>query len=348
MDYSAPTILERLRYWQGQKLRAADFRDQLARDAQFRWWHNRALHNTFGVSHGLQVSVEPGLNKKILAVKVTPGLAYDCFGHEVELRTPVAVELSRGAGPMMLLIFYQGATRSPGFVWKSKESVKSTDGVPLAELSDSTSVKGEKLRLQSVPLFAQRALRHPRIGVGQTVPGDTLWELWSEEFAGTSEPQERADLGVQVTVDTAAAGFGEMPSYFAWLQGRLWHQPNVEFFPLPLTHVDAETPTNFRFRLWMPPLPALLGSRLRFANQNPFAKIRSEDAKAFKPDSEVPDRTVSRFPTSEFGFKRDFVNFAREQQLCVGWFGVECAPNPNFEAAASSKCFNEDENDGNS
>jgi hypothetical protein len=44
--------LERVRYWQGQMLRSADFRAQSADTAQHRWWHNRALHNAYGVYRG--------------------------------------------------------------------------------------------------------------------------------------------------------------------------------------------------------------------------------------------------------------------------------------------------------
>src|SRR6516225_2672470 len=47
--------LQRLRYWQGQMLRSRDFRDQLAIEGQLRCWHNRAMHNAFGVASGFKV-----------------------------------------------------------------------------------------------------------------------------------------------------------------------------------------------------------------------------------------------------------------------------------------------------
>jgi hypothetical protein len=49
MPRPEPVEIERLRYWQGQKLRSRDFRDQMEMAAQLRWWHNRALHQAFGV-----------------------------------------------------------------------------------------------------------------------------------------------------------------------------------------------------------------------------------------------------------------------------------------------------------
>jgi len=71
--------LQRLRYWQGQMLRSRDFRDQAAIEAQLRWWHNRALHNAFGVVEGMEVTQDAS------SVMVGRGLAYDCFGRELIL-----------------------------------------------------------------------------------------------------------------------------------------------------------------------------------------------------------------------------------------------------------------------
>src|SRR5689334_14739644 len=92
--------IERMRYWQGQKLRARDFSDQVAGEAQLRWWHNRALHNTFGVREGFKLfSVEPGTNAQaaiepgvpLATILVQPGLAYDGFGRELILQTVLLV-----------------------------------------------------------------------------------------------------------------------------------------------------------------------------------------------------------------------------------------------------------------
>ena len=48
--------IERFQYWEGQRLRSRDFRDQIAVEAQLRWWHNRALHGVFGVRYGFHIS----------------------------------------------------------------------------------------------------------------------------------------------------------------------------------------------------------------------------------------------------------------------------------------------------
>ena len=47
---------ERLRYWQGQMLRSRDLNDQLALDMEMRSWHNRAIHEAFGIVKGLDVA----------------------------------------------------------------------------------------------------------------------------------------------------------------------------------------------------------------------------------------------------------------------------------------------------
>src|SRR2546423_551298 len=78
--------IERLRYWQGQKLGSRDFRAQAENDAQLRWWHNRALHNAFGISLGLKVT--PITKDEILTgFKVDCGIAYDCYGRELLLQS---------------------------------------------------------------------------------------------------------------------------------------------------------------------------------------------------------------------------------------------------------------------
>src|SRR6266567_1684368 len=80
------TELQRLRYWQGQLLRSRDFNDQTAIDGQLRAWHNRALHNVFGVSTGLSVVPLPPQGGALMALRVSPGVAYDCFGRLLILR----------------------------------------------------------------------------------------------------------------------------------------------------------------------------------------------------------------------------------------------------------------------
>ena len=77
---------------------------------------------------------------------------------------------------------------------------------------------------------------------------------------------------------------------FAWLQGELWKQSNVEFFPVPFQHIDYVSTRQFRFRLWLPRMFGMLGSRFRLMNQD---------------------------------FATEFLNFARRQHLYVCWLGIQ-------------------------
>src|ERR1043165_4464539 len=84
--------LQRLKYWQGQKLLSRDFRDQTSYQAQLRWWHNRALHNSYGVSYGLGVTLDA------TRVTIEPGVAYDCYGRELILQTTKEIPLPPDPG----------------------------------------------------------------------------------------------------------------------------------------------------------------------------------------------------------------------------------------------------------
>ena len=363
---------ERIRYWQGQRLRGRDFRDLAAVEAQLRWWHNRALHNTFGVRFGFEVAPVSDAD----SVEVSCGVAYDCFGRELILqskrRVALPVNQEPPASKMTLVARYkensqfQGMSETshagansheaPAFLWKRSSAVEIADGVPLARLSyestarleslpaglkfpDSLATKtsydeGKKLLvfkgvmttdeqdelsgLSSESLFQQavteifeksqlvpvpdetfsihraRPLARPRIGSGKTSAGHTAWELWSQKVFSLTRVITDMPLGMQVTIDTSAAGFTQMPRYFAWLQGSLWDRSNIEFFPAPLTHIDdgSATTKQFRFRIWMPNIIAILGNRARLANQD---------------------------------FKTEFLNFSQSKKLFVCWLGIQCA-----------------------
>jgi hypothetical protein len=114
-------------------------------------------------------------------------------------------------------------------------------------------------------------------------------------------------LGVQVTIDTSAAGFTETPRYFAWLEGSLWDRSNIEFFPAPLAHIDDATAgaTQFRFRLWMPNIIAIIGSRVRLANQH---------------------------------VATEFLNFSQSKKLYVCWLGVQCSGDLECEEIPECRC----------
>ena len=402
MFSNRPFTLERFRYWQGQKLLGRDFRDQVAREAQLRWWHNRALHNSFGVSFGFQVSrvIEAGA---FVAVRVTCGVAYDCFGRELVLQDTRAISLPSHQPEtnrkLTLVASYKESRRcgneclpicacridEPELQWVLSRSLELADGVPLLEVSYEPSAAlaefpqnfnlppglekkisydterklliavggllpaehAELVKLtppqpfrdaidrilaatERVPVLnpnftahQARALSRPRIGRGATIPGNTSWEQWSEILVGIRGAKFEVPLGVQVTIDTSKAGFTQLPCYFAWLQGSLWNKTNIEFFPVPFSHIDNETPQQFRFRVWLPPLVTVLGSRVRIANARPIARS-------------VRQRSRLSEPT---GFSlNEFVNFARGQRLYVCWIGIQEQEGQGLTCEPLKKC----------
>jgi len=177
--------LERLRYWQGQELRHRDFNDQLAAAAQLRWWHNRALHNTFGISYGLETTPIPARPPQmgIAEIRVEPGLAYDCFGRELLLQKQEEVPIPKVSIPtveeMTLLIRYRETSQlficrgtdalcsgandvisyeHPDFIWLPSPAVQVSDGVPIAQiwLGNSIELGVWPIGLRIPPSLAQR------------------------------------------------------------------------------------------------------------------------------------------------------------------------------------------------
>ena len=135
--------------------------------------------------------------------------------------------------------------------------------------------------------------------------GQTAWELWSEKVLTRGRVLKDEPIGMQVTIDTSAAGFTETPNYFAWLEGSLWDQTNIEFFPAPLTHIDNASRKKFRFRIWMPNIIAILGGRLRVANRH---------------------------------FATEFLNFARSKNLHVCWLGIQCVGDAGCDEIEECSC----------
>jgi hypothetical protein len=243
--------LERLRYWQGQTLRSVDFRDQLAIDAQLRWWHNRAVHNTFGVAKGFEVAL---INNN-QSVKIYRGLAYDCFGRELIHAVDAILPLPEGQDMTLLVRFKKDKYRARRegevgsicssdktagadqieFFWRPTDTVDVQYGVPLARLNNGNTLESKR------PL--SRPLAWPRIASDATIPGNTAWEIWEEILNGNP-----ISVGLQVTIDTSAAGFTEVPCYFAWLQKQSGASSKPAFFVYS-EHIDRSSMNSFTFRL---------------------------------------------------------------------------------------------------
>lgn len=311
MSHTEKRELERVRYWQGQLLRSQDFNDIHAVEEQRRWWHNRALHNAYGIHRDPDVvpAFSATLSNDATFVTVTAGLAYDSFGRELILETDQDVMLPAGVPDnevFVLLARYrmvapqkrreefvailcanQGPVR-PGFVelvWKQRDSFALNDGVPLIAVK-ITGGKGTPADLP-FPLPVSSPLARPQLASGSTVPGNTAWELWTHTFAG-----DPAVLGVQTTIDTSAAGFTDAPCYFAWLQGSVFNPQNRQLAQVVFPSIAEETVDSFVFQIALP-----------FPSQGIFSASVASKMNYVTP--------------------QQFSSFAHQQNLYVNWVGCQ-------------------------
>ena len=225
----------RLRHVRGEALRGRDFADQSHQDDQRRWWHNRAVHQAYGILRGLEVTVADGV------ATVVPGVAFDCHGRELVLSAPRQVVVPADAEASVLVIARSGDGVT--LCWASPDAAARGDGVALCLLPPGAAECGDGDPV--APLV--RPFARPRIGRGATVPGSTAWQPWSE-----SAGRQSLHLGIQVDVDTSAAGFTATPCYFAQLSGAMW-DARIPLTPvIPFDHLARQQRDRFTFRLLAP------------------------------------------------------------------------------------------------
>lgn len=237
-----PREIQRLRFQPGQDLLSRDFRDGAAFDASLREWHNRALHQAFGVASGLNARPVPATGAPT-AIEVSAGLAYDCTGRALFLTTAALVPVASPwpGGPQLLVL---GGSPEE-LAWIPEAGWRPGLGVPLARLKDDDG-KAQWDGGLSEP--RARALARRRMASGTTVEGATAWQRWfGQRFKGLQ--------GIEVQVSTAAAGFRHIPCYFAWVQGTLPVElaSGLKSSPplyLPLfSHITEVSTTSFHFRV---------------------------------------------------------------------------------------------------
>jgi len=270
--------LERLRFWQGQALLDRDFNDHLQLEAHRRWWHNRAIHNAYGVATGFEATFDGG------TVRVAPGIAYDCFGRELYLqeehRLPIPDPVASGEQSepsWMLVISYRetpeiaaadsacknrrSPIERPKLAWRREREWDPRDGVPLARGAYSLN----DFVVDPVVRPRARALARPLVASGFTVQGNTAWKAWPPEEQGAAPNDPAITMvaspgvlvrflqasagGIEVTVDTSAAGFTETPCYFAALQRVPSDRAQRSFELVALDRILDPTPSSFTYSL---------------------------------------------------------------------------------------------------
>jgi hypothetical protein len=247
--------LFKTRYWHGQRLEADDLRRQEHTFEQVRWWHNRAMHDAVGVTHGLEATFEAGPPP---ALKVSPGLAYDGYGRELviaaDTRLPVPTDVADGA--LLVLLWtapelhascdcgcHHAMHVSATLSWVSPLAL-SCAHVVLGQLRDGVLDRDFR------PLVV-RPLRRPQLATGETSRTNTPWEPWIVTGFDQAGRLVRKTVGIQTRVDTTAAGFIGVPHYFA---RHLWNQTTGEEpdrFSPAFAIVDDPRERRFTYRLLM-------------------------------------------------------------------------------------------------
>jgi hypothetical protein len=227
--------IERVLYWEGQLLASIDLKTQVRVAAELRRQHNRSVHGAYGIAIGLAVSdIADG------ALPISCGLAYDCSGRELMLAEGRSVALPPApiTVPQLLVIAYDAAQDEASLSWQPQGAPVSSDSVAIARLLPGTPAPSDPTIDPAFRSVVARPMARPQLAAGQTVPGDTAWEIWNED--GVS-------VGVQSSIDTSAAGFTSTPNYFA----EVVSDTVPDFLPAWFVSIADPAPDGFTLRLFM-------------------------------------------------------------------------------------------------
>ena len=329
--------LDRVTYWEGQMVRSSDFLGIQRVEDQRRWWHNRAMHNAYGVYQGFQASTADGKQDQADMVQVNPGVAYDCFGRELILECLATIQyaaqpLAQGDVRTLLVRYKRPPSRrdsdpvtaaccfccgghSSGnieFVWTDSRRISPQDGVPLGQVRAAGINRGRFSGFRTPP--RRRALARPHLATGSTVPGNTSWEPWdfTPPFSNVAAVFP-IEIGVQTTIDTSAAGFTQIPQYFAWLQGSVWNAATVQLVPALLPSIANESLDSFIFRLIL----MVPGSGVIFEEGS----------------TAPPAEPINLIQSAD-----DFADFAQQQGLYVAWLGSQMPAATPFVPPKQNPC----------
>lgn len=338
MNNKAPNReLDRVTYWEGQMLRSSDFLDIHRVEDQRRWWHNRAMHSAYGVYQGFHATAVGGNQGQPGVVQVSPGVAYDCFGRELILECRATIQYAvqplaqgdvrtllvrykrppsrRDSDPVTAVCCFCNGRHSGGtieFVWSDHRRISPQDGVPLGQVRGAGFNRGGFSGFTTPP--RRRALARPHLATGSTVAGNTSWQPWDfTPPASNVAASFPVEIGVQTTVDTSAAGFTQVPQYFAWLQGSIWNPATLQLVPALLPSIANESLDSFTFRLIL----MVAESDVVFAEG--FAASLAE-------------------PINLVQSADDFADFAQQQGLYVAWLGSQMPAATLFVPAQQNPC----------
>jgi hypothetical protein len=276
-------FLERLQFFNGQRLFASDLQSLEALNRELRWLHNQSLHQP-GVGSGYAVTGSKGDRE----VTIAPGYAIDALGREIVLTTtrvePVPPIADDGDGwPVFydITVSYpddseleetetregiclpRGVVRlreEPVFCWvRLNENLQPADENLKVQIQNGLKILLARAEVfncqlrQPLSIAQRRNARpatQPYIACGKTSPKTTDWQL----LPGTAQPS----LGLQVKVDTSAARFGLKPHYSAHIIGdrvfsaQIVDGPTTSFLLDGFINVSELSPSGFTLQVLMP------------------------------------------------------------------------------------------------
>jgi hypothetical protein len=285
---SVPHI-ERLDFFNGQRLFAEDLQTLDGFNRQMRWLHNLSLH-TFGIGSGFAVQGAPGDRE----VAILPGYAIDREGREiillvprVETVPPVADDGSGNPRFYDLTVHYPhdedleeletraGICATHGVVRRREEPVfcwieLQPDRKPKHDVHAQQIANGEKIvlarvsvkncQLETLSIATRRDVRPerlPYVACGRTAKGGTDWQPWTVNVPGDNDGTDTITLGVYVRVDTSGAKFASVPRYTARIVGKrefLNQDSGKNYILEGITSIDLDvTPSAFTLRVFLPP-----------------------------------------------------------------------------------------------
>lgn len=286
--------LERITFFKGQQLTAADLTDLQQFNREMRWLHNRGQHQ-WGIGYGFDVNGDRGSR----VVTVLPGYGIDNLGREVILTEPQTKPVPAIAG---------GGDRSE-VVYFLVAAYQSDEDQHVAERRSGVCLPGGTVRLSEEPLIdwrlpnqlnegfelilakawvkncqlsrplslamrrSARPSEQPYIAAGQTEVGNTEWEAWSVNGQM---------IGLQTQVNTSAARFRTTPRYLAHVAGeRYLAEDPGPLIALGFPSVVDATSKGFLLQVMLPAIaagsPSINPAKLRDAGEGPqiFNKLES-------------------------------------------------------------------------
>jgi hypothetical protein len=227
--------LERITFFNGQRLTAEDLTALQVANRDLRWLHNRSLHG-WGIGAGFSVTGNAGDT----AVQIGPGYAIDCQGREIILTAgltksvPAVAAATDGTSPAVYYLVASYLDDSDQSVLQKRAGVclpsgtvrlteaPEVDWIAQAQLDTTTQVVLVQIAVLNcqlnspVNLAVRRSARmssQPYLAAGETQIIAALWQVWTP-------PGEAGPIGLVCAVDTSSASFHTTPAYTAHVMGQ--------------------------------------------------------------------------------------------------------------------------------